>query len=118
MQPQAFRALDGELPVAGADGFPPEVEARARQILVETIGEEAAEKLLAGGAYPIPSRLFNGVHYLVPCFGAVLVVRQGRVLHRSCLVVKEHVPEADRLTTLIRRILSDETVIYGTGVVS
>ena len=89
--------------------------ARFKGWKVETIGDEAAARIQAGGGYAIRSTLWPGVCYIVPAEGKVLIVRNGQVVSRSCLEVAEYVPWPDKVLTRIKRIQADETVVFCTG---
>ena len=93
-------------------------EDRAYTLLVGEIGEQAAARLKAGGAYPIPSKLWPGIIYLIPRDGKVRILDRGRVIGESCIVTMERVPWPDVVLTRIQRIRDDETIIFSIGIVN
>jgi hypothetical protein len=116
--------LDRIFPGAGAGGLvaPRAVkdqaaEDRAYSLLVGEIGEQAAARIKAGGAYPIHSTLWPGVVYLIPRDGKVRILDRGHVIGQSCLVTTGDMPWPDVVLTRIQRIRDDETVVFSIGIV-
>lgn len=112
--------------VGYASVTPPEVDAerqaaltRALTLLEEKIGAPALAKLQAGGAYPVPSKWWPNVTYLVPKdpHERLKVVADGSVVTESCLVTTDYsLPWPDVLLHRITALEADESILFETGV--
>jgi len=118
---ELYAALGIAAAGAGAGIAPPKDQAaedRAYALLVGEIGEQAAARVKAGGAFPIPSKLWPGIVYLIPRDGKVRILDRGRVIGESCIVTVEPVPWPDIVLTRIQRIRDDETIVFSIGIVN
>ena len=118
---ELYAALGIAAEGAGAGIAPPKDQAaedRAYALLVGEIGEQAAARVKAGGAFPIPSKLWPGIVYLIPRDGKVRILDRGRVIGESCIVTVEPVPWPDIVLTRIQRIRDDETIVFSIGIVN
>lgn len=96
---------------------------RALQLLEAKVGSEAIAKIAAGGGYAIPSKLWDGVCYIVPPdpHQRIRVVQNGAIIERgvteSCLVTTDYsLPWPDVMLQRITAIEADESIIFATGI--
>ena len=92
---------------------------RALDLLQEHIGAPAVAAIQAGGGYPVPSKLWPEVVYLVPpgTHARIKVMDNGVVVTESCLVGDVlTLPWPDLMLQRIRAIELDETIVFSTGV--
>lgn len=95
-------------------------EHRALELLEQKIGQVATAKILTGGAYPVGSKLWQGVVYYVPKDPQqrIRVMSRGTLVMESCLISADcGLPWPDVMLQRILAIETDETVVVGTGVV-
>ena len=95
-------------------------ELRALDLLQKHIGASAVAAIQAGGGYPVKSKLWPGVVYLVPLgtHTRIKVMDNGVVVAESCLVGDDStLPWPDLMLQRIRAIELDETIVHTTGVV-
>ena len=88
-------------------------------LLESHIGAPALAAVLAGGGYPIPSKLQPGVTYIVPRepHKEILVLYKGGAVMASCLVTMDgSLPWPDVMLQRAKAIQADETVVYTTGI--
>ena len=120
-----FNLLGGAIPWGQAPPgahFQPESKAsaesvdRAYALLEEAIGKAPAAKVKGGGSFPVPSKRYPDVEYLVPRSGMVKVMQAGRCVSEVCIQAEGGLPWPDQVLAKIKAIQADETVVYGTGV--
>ena len=95
-------------------------ELRALDLLQKHIGAPAVAAIQAGGGYPVKSKLWPGVVYLVPLgtHTRIKVMDNGVVVAESCLISDDSLlPWPDLMLQRIRAIELDETIVHTTGVV-
>ena len=86
-------------------------EARARALLVETIGEPAVVELEAGGFYVVPSKRWPGTEYHLPKSGYIRIVRDG-LWQLACLVSSNSaLPWPDVVLSRLKMIQVKEEIV-------
>jgi len=114
---QILRYPAGAPPAPAPD---PAVLERALSLLESKIGRDAVAKIQNGGAYTIPSQLWDGVIYHVPKepHARVRVVDRGSVVTEVCIVTTDpSIPWPDVMLQRITAIRLDESVLFATGVI-
>ena len=97
-------------------GASPESIEKAKAVLTEEIGQAEVDKLEAGGAFAVPSKLFPNTVYLVPATGRIRAVTGGKVVEEYCVYAGDHsVPWPDAVLAKIKHLRSDESRLLHRG---
>lgn len=100
---------------------PEDIEAqdKARKLLLEYLDHDNKQKYLEKKSIEIDSKLFNDIRYQIPIskFDKICVLKEGKIVSRLCLVVKEpeQIPLEDVILTKLLHILHDEEYVLRTA---